>query len=69
MLSYEFITMSTRWHVRVSLRDAVQMENERLKKQIDAGAMAQPVEEDSMKGLTAQGINLSYMKMQRLAYL
>jgi len=53
----------------VSLRDAVQMENERLKKQIDAGAMAQPVEEDSMKGLTAQGINLSYMKMQRLAYL
>jgi len=35
------------------------MENDRLKQQIDAGAMAQPVEEDSVKGLTAQGINLS----------
>jgi len=35
------------------------MENDRLKQQIDAGAMAQPVEEESVKGLTAQGINLS----------
>jgi len=42
----------------MSSRD-VQTENERLKQQIDAGAMAQPVEEESMKGLTAQGINLN----------
>jgi len=35
------------------------MENERLKQQIDAGAMAQPVEEDSLKGLTAHGMNSS----------
>jgi len=33
----------------------VQMENERLKQQIEAGAMAQPIEEESTKGLTAQG--------------
>jgi len=33
----------------------VQMENERLKHQIEAGAMAQPVEEESTKRLTAQG--------------
>jgi len=43
------------------------MENDRLKQQIDAGAMAQPVEEDSMKGLTAQGNHIAMMKMQWLA--
>lgn len=45
------------------------MENERLKMQIDAGAMAQPVEEESTKGLTAQGMNLNYANSHRLAYL
>ena len=49
--------MSTQ-RISLSLLD-VQMENDRLKQQIDAGAMAQPVEEESVKGLTAQGINLS----------
>jgi len=34
------------------------MENDRLKQQIEAGAMAQPVEEETVKGLTAQGTNL-----------
>lgn len=36
------------------------MENERLKKQIEAGAIAQPVEEESTKGLTGQGVQQCY---------
>lgn len=31
------------------------MENERLRKQIESGALAQPVDEEFMKGLTQQG--------------
>ena len=31
------------------------MENDRLKKQIDSGIVAQPVDEDYLKGLTQQG--------------
>jgi hypothetical protein len=31
------------------------MENDRLKKQIEAGVVAQPIEEEYTKGLTQQG--------------
>jgi hypothetical protein len=31
------------------------MENERLKKQIESGILAQPVDEENTKGLTQQG--------------
>ena len=31
------------------------MENERLKNQIEAGVVSQPVDEESVKGLTQQG--------------
>ena len=45
----------------------MQTENERLKQQIESGAMAQPIEEESVKGLTAKGINLLTLYRARVA--